>query len=172
MTEHVLLVGNPGTGKSTLLNSLIGMVVFRSGVSIATGLTSHVQWHEHEGIMYGDTPGLADVTHRTQAAREISEVTIHKLELAQLHNPNLDLNLDLDWVCCVCVKALRVGGKFKIMFVCTLESGRIQAADLTTIKLVLDAIGDNTLPFGIVVNKVNKSRLRYNFIGSPLDFLS
>lgn len=123
MTEHVLVVGNPGTGKSTLLNSVIGKVVFRSGVSIATGLTSHVQWYEHEGVMYGDTPGLADVTHRNQAAREIS-------------------------------KALRAGGKFKIMFVCTLESGRVQAADLTTIRLVLDAIEDSTLPFGIVVNKV------------------
>lgn len=155
-------MGNPGTGKSTLLNSLIGRVVFRSGVSIATGLTSHVQWHEHEGVMYGDTPGLADVTHRTQAAREISKVAINKPKLAQLRSPNLDLNLDLDWVCvcvCVCVKALRAGGKFKILFVCTLESGRIQAADLTTIKLVLDAIGDNTVPFGIVVNKVSNSSL-------------
>lgn len=34
---HIIVLGNPGVGKSTILNSLIGKVVFSSGVSVGTG---------------------------------------------------------------------------------------------------------------------------------------
>ncbi len=50
--DHILFVGNPGTGKSTLLNSLIGSVQFKSGISYGGGLTSCLQWHDHSGIRY------------------------------------------------------------------------------------------------------------------------
>jgi predicted GTPase len=33
------LIGNPGNGKSTLLNGIIGQILFGSGPSIGTGLT-------------------------------------------------------------------------------------------------------------------------------------
>lgn len=46
--QHILFVGNPGTGKSTLLNSLVGSAVFKSGVSFGGGLTSYLQWHDHK----------------------------------------------------------------------------------------------------------------------------
>lgn len=58
----LLFVGNPGTGKSSLLNALVGAPAFRSGIPTGQaggGLTTIVQWVEHEGIVFGDTPGLS-----------------------------------------------------------------------------------------------------------------
>ena len=60
-------------GKSTLLNGMIGEVKFKSGVSIGKGLTKTIQFVEHNGIMYGDTPGLSDVEYRKEAAQEITK---------------------------------------------------------------------------------------------------
>lgn len=68
----IICVGNPGAGKSTLLNSLLGEVVFRAGFSLGQGLTQHLQKEEHGGIVYIDTPGLADSGQRKRAAEEVT----------------------------------------------------------------------------------------------------
>lgn len=69
--QHFIFIGNPGVGKSALINSLIGKPVAQSGISAGTGLTQFFSSYEHSGINYMDTPGLADVEKREQAAREI-----------------------------------------------------------------------------------------------------
>jgi GTP-binding protein EngB required for normal cell division len=124
---HIVLVGNPGVGKSTILNSLCGELLFRSGVSYGQGLTTCLQLVDHGDEVFADTPGLADVNLREQAAREID-------------------------------KLFRTVDRMKLVFVITLESGRIRPADLTTMKLVLDALGvdDLTNRFAIIVNKLSK----------------
>jgi len=68
--DNVILVGNPGVGKSTILNSLMGEARFRSGVS-ASGVTEILQSQDFMGIKYVDTPGLDEYKKRKQAGEEI-----------------------------------------------------------------------------------------------------
>ena len=52
-------------------------------------------------------------------------------------------------------KSLKNDGRFKLIFVVTLEAGRIRPEDVTTINLVLDAI-NHPVEYGVIVNKVNR----------------
>ena len=68
-----LLIGNPGTGKSTILNGLIGKPKFKSGISYGIGMTyqlDKVRDGKHE---FMDTPGLSDVKRRDAAAEAITK---------------------------------------------------------------------------------------------------
>jgi GTPase Era involved in 16S rRNA processing len=71
--EHFLFVGNPGVGKSALVNALVGKKVFASGLSVGTGLTTFLQTYEEKDKIYIDTPGLADLEKKKQAAEEIEK---------------------------------------------------------------------------------------------------
>ena len=53
-------------------------------------------------------------------------------------------------------KALQKNGKYKLIFVITLEGGQIKPDDLTTMSVVLEAIEDKTFPYAIVVNKTTR----------------
>lgn len=125
---HIIMAGNPGAGKSFLLNSLSGSILFPSGISLVDGKTKNFCTRTRNGCKFSDTPGLDDYNSRQRAAGEIS-------------------------------KALRQGGTFKLIFVTTLEEGRVRPADVTTINLVLRAIEsvaanhDVTGRFSVLVNK-------------------
>ena len=74
MNQHYrLFIGNPGVGKSTLVNCLAQKVLFKSGVSIGSGMTYQMERQEHDGIVYMDTPGLADIKIRKAAAEAITK---------------------------------------------------------------------------------------------------
>ncbi|KAG7375230.1 hypothetical protein PHYPSEUDO_002395 [Phytophthora pseudosyringae] len=73
MKENYLFLGNPGTGKSTLINCLIGRQAFESGLSYGTGMTQFFQEFSHQGAVYMDTPGLADRKIKEQAAAAITQ---------------------------------------------------------------------------------------------------
>ena len=89
MNSKIIAVGNPGSGKSTILNYLAGEVLFQSGISFGKGLTYQLDEKVgSNGMLFCDTPGLADHQLREQAATAIS-------------------------------KTLQDGGKSKVMFVCT-----------------------------------------------------
>lgn len=104
-----LFVGNPGTGKSTLLNGVIGEPLFKSGASTTgAGVTSVFDSKEIQGKLYMDTPGLSDVMRRQEAAAAITE-------------------------------ALKQNGFYRIFFVLTVEAGRVRPDDKTTMELILNA---------------------------------
>ena len=43
----IIVIGNPGAGKSTILNGLAGEVLFESGISIGDGLTYQLDEREN-----------------------------------------------------------------------------------------------------------------------------
>lgn len=75
--EVIVFLGNPGVGKSTLCNSILGDAVFSSGISIGKGPIATKKEHIHENKLYIDTPGLDDVKFRAQAAEEIEKALKH-----------------------------------------------------------------------------------------------
>jgi len=119
-----IMIGNPGVGKSTILNGLIGRTIFPSGISLGKGLTTVCHREQDQnGNVYIDTPGLSDIKLRKQAAIEIKD-------------------------------ALQSNGIFKIFFVITLEEGRIRPDDKTTMSLVLDAANILSNQYSIIINKL------------------
>jgi GTPase SAR1 family protein len=123
--KNVILVGNPGVGKSTLMNSLLGKAEFKSGFS-ARGITTILQKATKFGVTFIDTPGLDDVERKKEAGKEIE-------------------------------KALRLGESCKLLFVVTLEGGRVRSSDITTIKLILDSFKPeirSDVHYSIIINKV------------------
>lgn len=141
MSEFCVCLGNPGSGKSTLLNSFIGRVVFNSGFSAGSGMTFQFERYTSRGITYLDTPGLSDIEIREQAAREIE-------------------------------KALRSGdGHYRLVFVVTLESGRVRGDDLATIEVIMNALSsydDLDVPYGVIINKVKPATIRRLEDGSEM----
>ena len=71
--QYRLFIGNPGVGKSTLINCLAQQFLFKSGIAIGAGMTAQLERKKHGGIVYMDTPGLADVKLRKAAAEAITE---------------------------------------------------------------------------------------------------
>ena len=119
----IIAIGNPGAGKSTILNALAGEVLFKSGISFGHGITYQLDERENNRGKFFDTPGLADDTYREVAGKAIST-------------------------------ALRKGGNFRILFFVTTQAGRVVRQDITTLKLVLDAVPEIRNLYGIVINKV------------------
>ena len=68
----IIAIGNPGRGKSTLLNCFAGDNYFESGACTRGGLTVSTNEKEIDGITYIDNPGIADQKIREEAFRGIT----------------------------------------------------------------------------------------------------
>jgi GTP-binding protein EngB required for normal cell division len=69
---NYIMVGNPGTGKSTMLNGLTQKVLFQSGTNFGSGMTKTLQAETIGKNTFMDTPGLADIKMRKEAAAAIT----------------------------------------------------------------------------------------------------
>ena len=124
---HFIYIGNPGTGKTTLLNTQHGGTVLESGVGVGGGMTRglHCVPQDKTKTVLCDTPGLNDPWIRREAAGNITQ-------------------------------GLKKGGCFKVVFVVKLESGRVRPEDTTTMKLVLESAPIKEDEYSIIINQVEE----------------
>ncbi|KAI9209090.1 uncharacterized protein BJ171DRAFT_627289 [Polychytrium aggregatum] len=129
--KAVVVFGNPGTGKSTLLNSLIGKIVFKSGIAVdGVSLTKAPESTREGNILYVDTPGIDEVGNIGEKSSQLSS-------------------------------ALSTGLPTILVGVIRGVGGRINAADLATVLIVFLAVQEKyprrQSHDVIIINKVPKS---------------
>lgn len=68
----IIAIGNPGSGKSTMLNALAHELLFKSGISYGSGMSPILEKKTNRYGIFYNTPRLADDTYRKKAAEAIS----------------------------------------------------------------------------------------------------
>lgn len=69
--KKIIFLGNPGSGKSALLNSVAGKYVAVSGLNAGGGLTTKAHAVKVDEFILVDTPGFADIISEDEIALEI-----------------------------------------------------------------------------------------------------
>jgi len=130
MPVKVIAVGNPGAGKSSFGNCLLGRVGFHADASdTGGGVTTSMSEASNSKYRYVDVPGLADADPqlRERAAREVT-------------------------------RALREDTDSKILFFVRTVQGRILSEDKVLMVRVAEALGSNLQEnrYGVVINQFKK----------------
>lgn len=140
LQRNIVFMGNPGRGKSTLLNAIARESIFHAGVpnDFSTGMTfqldEHIIWADTFDIHLWDTPGLNDMKKLEQAAQAIQA-------------------------------ALQQKGQFKLFFLMGLDSGRLRKEDQNTILAILNSCkkgssGTMLNEIGVIINQVQQEEVQ------------
>jgi GTP-binding protein EngB required for normal cell division len=113
--NYLVFIGNPGVGKSSLINALVGKDIAHSGLSLS-GITTKIQQIEHEGLILIDTPGLADIEFQEQASLEIEK----SLKFSGLYRIFFVINIKsgriIDKDCDTIIRVMKAINNFKKEF--------------------------------------------------------
>ena len=124
---HIVFAGNPGSGKSTIVNSCLGEIISSSGPPLINGYNRPFVSHRSGNDVYSDTPGLDELQGMEKTWQELSKV-ISKYD------------------------------SLKIIFVITMECGRLRPSDVSMMKLVLRAIQrqgmDTAYRYSLIINRL------------------
>lgn len=135
----IIFAGNPGAGKSTLMNIFSNKLLFKSGYSDGTGITTKSRpeyfFDKRLGrpVVLYDTPGITDAVTLEDTIKETSE-------------------------------AIREKKFFSIIFVVTLEAGSTRGPDVAILSLLISKINqagcELTDNYGIIFNKFGKNAIQ------------
>ena len=82
-------------------------------------------------------------------------VTKQLSDTLYMNTPSLDSQKRKEESAKAITEALKKDGEYQVIFVATLESGRVRPADVTMIKLVLESANEIT-HYGVIFNKLGK----------------
>jgi GTPase SAR1 family protein len=125
LSKKIMMIGNPGVGKSLILNGLVGSepARFQSGLSDdGAGVTKKCQTVMIGDTEYSDSPGLADAASAEECAKEIE-------------------------------RSLKEPRDYKIFFIVRVQAGRVVAEDQMTMRVVLNAV-PTLSQYGVIVNQM------------------
>ena len=136
----IIFLGNVGTGKSTLLSNLSGHQ-FPSGINMGVGKIPEIEFVQDKtrpGTRWSDTAGLSDIEHAEKAAQSIYNAFDRAREQKRA---------------------------VKLFFVLVLRNGRLDEAEVFTIRRALESIkipGGKTLgkdQYTVIINQVKKKTM-------------
>ncbi|KAG0214274.1 hypothetical protein BGX33_002296 [Mortierella sp. NVP41] len=135
LETSVVFMGNPGVGKSALLNALGGN--FTSGYSEVSGLTRNVT--NQQATAHGRSLRLFDVPGIYDCAKDGGmDTTVKHLQMLQ--------------------ETLNTGGRFVLFFVISPRNGRVEPTDYLIMKTVLDSL-KKAPEVGMILTQVRKKHL-------------
>eukprot|EP01132_Coremiostelium_polycephalum_P000296 gene296-385_t len=133
-----------------------------------THTAHHPTAYANEAIMFFGNPGVGKSTlcnaifgraiFLSGASMGSGLTSVHQVHMHEgrlcIDTPGLEDILKREQAAAEIEKALKYDKNYKIVFVATLENGRIRIGDIVTVNLVCDALRDVPFEYGIIFNQI------------------